>query len=45
MVHRKLFTVVLALLVATFSFAQHGVGTKGKVFLIASNPSVSKQTG
>jgi putative intracellular protease/amidase len=45
MVHRKLITVVLALLVATFSFAQHGVGTKGKVLLIASNPSVSKQTG
>jgi putative intracellular protease/amidase len=45
MEHRKLITVVLALLVATFSFAQHGAGTKGKVLLIASNPSVSKQTG
>jgi putative intracellular protease/amidase len=25
--------------------AQHGAGTKGKVLLIASNPSVNKQTG
>jgi putative intracellular protease/amidase/esterase/lipase len=45
MVQRKLFTLVLALLVAISTFAQHGVGTKGKVLLIASNPSVSKQTG
>jgi putative intracellular protease/amidase len=45
MVHRKLFTLVLALLVTLSAFAQHGVGTKGKILLIASNPSVSKQTG
>lgn len=27
------------------ALAQHGAGTKGKVLLIVSNPSVSKQTG
>lgn len=45
MLHKKTFTFLLALLCTTFSFAQHGVGTKGKILLIASNPSVSKQTG
>ena len=28
-----------------FSFAQHNAGNNGKILMIASNPSVSKQTG
>ncbi len=45
MVQKKTFSFFLVILWTTFAFAQHGVGTKGKVLLIASNPSVSKQTG
>ena len=48
MTHYKIFRialVVLATLSSTFSFAQHNAGNNGKILLIASNPSVNKQTG
>jgi putative intracellular protease/amidase len=35
----------ILLQVSYFSFAQHNAGNKGKILLIASNPSISKQTG
>ena len=41
-------TVLLVFLLAAFFYgsqAQHNAGRNGKVLLIASNPSVSKQTG
>ena len=44
MVHKKITLSLFAILIAFSSFAQHGAGTKGKILLIASNPSVSKQT-
>jgi putative intracellular protease/amidase len=36
---------LLNLVSLTHLYAQHGAGTKGKVLLIVSNPSQSKQTG
>ena len=45
MVLKKISTFVFVLLITINAFAQHGAGTKGKILLIASNPSVSKQTG
>lgn len=42
---KKLIPAIIALLSATSTFAQHNAGNNGKVLLIASNPSVSKQTG
>jgi putative intracellular protease/amidase len=42
---RKIILLVCILLFTGQLYAQHGAGTKGKVLLIVSNPSVSKQTG
>ncbi|MCZ8020378.1 MAG: alpha/beta fold hydrolase [Cyclobacteriaceae bacterium] len=41
----KALHILLLLLISFFSQAQHNAGGNGKVLLIASNPSVSKQTG
>ncbi len=42
----KTLVVSIAILLTTnFSFAQHNAGNKGKILLIASNPSVNSQTG
>jgi putative intracellular protease/amidase len=35
----------IATIVSNMSFAQHSAGNKGKILLIASNPSINKQTG
>lgn len=43
--HMKKIIVLLCLLTSQVATAQHAAGTKGKVLLIVSNPSVSKQTG
>lgn len=40
-----LLPLVLVLAFANTSFSQHNAGHNGKVLLIASNPSVSQQTG
>jgi putative intracellular protease/amidase len=40
-----LFTVLLLLAAFTATQAQHNAGNNGKILMIASNPSVSKQTG
>ncbi|MBL7851692.1 MAG: alpha/beta fold hydrolase [Cyclobacteriaceae bacterium] len=42
---KKLVILSFLLFTGLAAFAQHGAGTKGKVLLIVSNPSVSKQTG
>lgn len=42
---KKIILVVYALLFLIPTFAQHNAGNNGKVLMIASNPSVSKQTG
>jgi putative intracellular protease/amidase len=42
---KKVFFFLAMLFVSTFSFAQHNAGNNGKILMIASNPSVSKQTG
>ncbi|MBL7847665.1 MAG: alpha/beta fold hydrolase [Cyclobacteriaceae bacterium] len=42
---KRIIVLLLALVASTLSWAQHGAGTKGKVLLVVSNPSVSKQTG
>lgn len=44
---KKLYFLVLAFFLFTFYFtnAQHNAGNNGKVLMIASNPSVSQQTG
>ena len=43
---KKIIFFLLAIgLFVHSAIAQHGAGTKGKVLLIASNPSVNKQTG
>lgn len=42
---KSLMLSVAILLTFNFSFAQHNAGNNGKVLLIASNPSVNKQTG
>ncbi len=50
-VHQKLYSMKKLFLVLLFSysvqllFAQHNAGNNGKILMIASNPSVSKQTG
>jgi putative intracellular protease/amidase len=43
----KKLIILSALLLATIInvFAQHNAGNNGKILMIASNPSVSKQTG
>ena len=42
----KTFLLSVAILLTShFSFAQHNAGHNGRVLLIASNPSVNKQTG
>jgi len=41
----KIILLIALLTVAGAANAQHHAGNKGKVLLIASNPSVSKQTG
>ncbi|MBJ7427664.1 MAG: alpha/beta fold hydrolase [Bacteroidia bacterium] len=48
MSHKKIMSValfVIATITSNISFAQHHAGNNGKVLLIASNPSVNKQTG
>jgi putative intracellular protease/amidase len=42
---KKVIILFSMLVAGTVAFSQHGAGTKGKVLLIVSNPSVSKQTG
>lgn len=42
---KTLVLSVAILLTSHFTFAQHNAGNNGKVLLIASNPSVNKQTG
>lgn len=41
----KLFYTTLAWIFSICAFAQHNAGNNGKILMIASNPSVSKQTG
>lgn len=46
MKHLKSFLLSFSILLASnYSFAQHNAGNNGKILLIASNPSVNKQTG
>ncbi len=45
MIKTILFTIACQLLCLPGLFAQHNAGHNGKVLMIASNPSVSKQTG
>lgn len=35
---------VVAMIASNSSFAQHNAGNKGKILMIASNPSVNKKT-
>lgn len=42
---RKTVISFLLIVCAQFSFSQHDAGNKGKILLIASNPSISQQTG
>lgn len=42
---KKFILSVTILLSSVFSIAQHNAGNNGKILLIASNPTVSKQTG
>ncbi|HMV91091.1 MAG TPA: hypothetical protein PKA40_15710, partial [Cyclobacteriaceae bacterium] len=42
---KKTISVVVLLLTLFSTYAQHNAGNNGKVLLIASNKSVSKQTG
>lgn len=42
---KKLINLIIAVFTACIIYAQHNAGNNGKVLLIASNPSVSKQTG
>jgi putative intracellular protease/amidase len=42
---KKLILVAVVLIASVTTHAQHNSGNNGKVLLIASNPSVSKQTG
>jgi putative intracellular protease/amidase len=41
----KIVMIALVIFFSNAIFAQHNAGNNGKVLLIASNPSVSKQTG
>ncbi len=46
MKHLKLFLLlVIVMIQSNLSFAQHNAGNNGKILLIASNPSINKQTG
>ena len=42
---RKILSTLLLFNAMSLAFAQHNAGHNGKVLMIASNPSVSKQTG
>jgi putative intracellular protease/amidase len=42
---KKIILIVVVLIASVTTHAQHNAGNNGKVLLIASNPSVSKQTG
>ncbi|MBX9782711.1 MAG: alpha/beta fold hydrolase [Chitinophagaceae bacterium] len=42
---KMIFLIAIFLSVGINSFAQHNAGHNGKILMIASNPSVSKQTG
>ncbi len=42
---KKIILIVLVLIVSANMFAQHNAGNNGKILMVASNPSVSKQTG
>ncbi len=42
---KSIILSVAILLISNISFAQHNAGNNGKVLLIASNPSINKQTG
>jgi len=42
---KKIIILLLIIVCQNVSFGQHNAGNNGKVLLIASNPSVSKQTG
>lgn len=42
---KKLISLVVLVLIGLTTYAQHNAGNNGKVLLIASNKSVSKQTG
>jgi hypothetical protein len=43
---KRIFTFLIAYTFLSLStFSQHNAGNNGKVLLIASNPSISKQTG
>jgi putative intracellular protease/amidase len=37
--------LIIAFLLSANAVAQHNAGTKGKVLMIVSNPSISEQTG
>lgn len=48
MSHKKILSIallVIATITCNTSLAQHHIGNYGKVLLIATNPSVNKQTG
>jgi putative intracellular protease/amidase/surfactin synthase thioesterase subunit len=42
---RKIFLTLLIFSITFISWSQHNAGNNGKVLMIASNPTVSKQTG
>ena len=42
---KKTFFLGLLLLINSVSYGQHNAGNNGKILMIASNPSISKQTG
>lgn len=42
---KKLFLLIILLSLSGISEAQHNAGNNGKILLIASNPTTSKQTG
>jgi putative intracellular protease/amidase/esterase/lipase len=42
---RKILSLIIAMVYCAIAFAQHNAGNNGKVLLIASNPTISKQTG
>lgn len=45
MKYLKIVSLIVVLLISSISFAQHNAGNNGKILLIASNPSINKQTG
>ena len=42
---KKITIILLTFFLSNSMFAQHNAGNNGKVLMVASNPSVSKQTG